>query len=192
MSALILGLLIFLGVHSVRIVADGWRQRQISRLGENRWKGLYSLASLVGLVLIIWGYGLTRVEPVLLWNPPAWTRDLAALLTLPAFVLIAAAYVPGNRMKPALGHPMVLGVKVWAFAHLISNGRLGDVVLFGAFLLWAVFDFSAGRRRDRAAGVRYPAGTLKGDAIATVIGLAVWGMFAAFLHEWLIGVRALG
>ncbi|MGQ0658697.1 MAG: NnrU family protein [Chromatiales bacterium] len=189
MSALILGLLIFLGVHSVRMVAEGWRVRQIARLGEKRWKGLYSLASAVGLVLIVWGYGVTRAEPVVIWNPPAWTLPVAAVLNLPAFVLIAAAYVPGNSMKPALGHPMVLGVKVWAFAHLISNGGLGDVVLFGAVLVWAVFDYMVARRRDRAAGVRYPAGTLKGDATATVIGLAVWALFAAFLHQWLIGVR---
>lgn len=132
MRTLVLGLLLFLGTHSIRIVADGWRTARVARLGENRWKGLYSLASALGLGLIVWGYGLARAEPVALWTPPRWTRHLAALLTLPAFILIAAAYVPGSRIKTALGHPMVAGVKVWAIAHLLSNGNLADALLFGA------------------------------------------------------------
>src|SRR5471032_847869 len=121
MTALILGLLIFLGAHSVRIVADGWRTRHVARLGEMRWKGLYSLASVAGLALIVWGYGLTRELQIDLWIPPLWTRHVTTLLTLPAFILLAAAYVPGNSIKTAIGHPMVAGVMLWAFAHLISN-----------------------------------------------------------------------
>ena len=159
MTFLIIGLLLFLGAHSIRIVADGWRTERIARLGENHWKGLYSLASAAGLALIVWGYGLARAEPVALWAPPGWTRHLAALLTLPAFVLIAAAYVPGNRIKAAVGHPMVAGVKVWAIAHLLSNGNLADALLFGAFLLWAVLDFRSAHQRDRAAGVAYRPGS---------------------------------
>jgi uncharacterized membrane protein len=189
MTALILGLLLFLGTHSVRIFADGWRTYQVVRLGEQRWKGLYSLASAIGLALVVWGYGLARAEPVVLWLPPAWTRPVAALLTLPAFVLIAAAYVPGNRLKPALGHPMVAGVKLWAIAHLIANGNLGDVLLFGAFLVWAVLDFRSARGRDRAAGVRHPAGRAARDGVTLAAGFAAWMLFAAFLHTWLIGVR---
>jgi uncharacterized membrane protein len=191
MEALVLGLLIFLGAHSVRIFADGWRSRQIARMGENRWKGLYSLLSLVGLVLIVWGYGQTRAAPDL-WTPPVWTRHVAALLTLPAFVLLAAAYVPRNHMKAAIGHPMVAGVKLWALAHLLANGRPGDVVLFGAFLVWAVLDFVSSRRRDRAAGTTYPAGTLSGDLLAVAIGLIAWVLFAFYGHQWLIGVRPFG
>src|SRR5262245_54032384 len=125
---LIVGLVIFLGAHSVRIFAEEWRARQIERLGHQPWKGLYSLVSVAGFALIVWGYGLAREHPVSLWNPPAWTRHVAALLTIITFVLWTAAYVPGNRIKAALGHPMILGVKVWALAHLISNGRLADVV----------------------------------------------------------------
>ena len=124
-----------------------------------------------------------------LWLPPEWTRDLTALLTLPAFVLIAAAYVPGNRIKAAVGHPMVAGVKVWAIAHLCSNGKLADVLLFGAFLVWAVLDFRSARRRDRAAGVRYPAGSGARDGLAIAAGIGAWALFAAFLHLRLIGVR---
>lgn len=189
MTLLILGLLLFLGTHSIRIVADGWRTARVARLGENGWKVLYSLASALGLGLIVWGYGLARAEPMVLWVPPAWTRHLAALLTLPAFVLIAAAYVPGSRIKAALGHPMVAGVKVWAIAHLLSNGNLADVVLFGAFLLWAVFDFRSARQRDRAAGVRYRPGSAARDGMAIAAGAGVWALFAGFLHLWLIGVR---
>ncbi|MDT3735202.1 MAG: NnrU family protein [Denitratisoma sp.] len=189
MSYLVLGLLLFLGTHSIRIVADGWRTAQVGRLGLNRWKGLYSLVSALGLGLVVWGYGLARAEPVALWAPPAWTRHLAALLTLPAFILIAAAYVPGSRIKAALGHPMLAGVKVWAVAHLLSNGNLADALLFGAFLLWAVIDFRSARQRDRAAGVSYRAGTASRDGMVIAAGAGAWALFAGFLHLWLIGVR---
>jgi uncharacterized membrane protein len=192
MTALTVGLLIFLGTHSVRIFADDWRTRQIARLGEGKWKGLYSVVSAVGLVLIVWGFGLARSEPTFLWTPPLWTRHVAALLTVPAFTLVAAAYVPGNRIKARLGHPMVAGVKVWAFAHLLANGTLAGVVLFGAFLAWAVADFASARRRDRRAGTVYPSGSLARDAVAAIIGLGAWAVFAFFLHGWLIGVRPFG
>jgi uncharacterized membrane protein len=189
MLALVIGLLLFLGTHSIRIVADGWRAARIARLGLNRWKGLYSLASALGLGLIVWGYGLARAEPVALWAPPGWTSHLAALLTLPAFILIAAAYLPGNRIKPAVGHPMVAGVKVWAVAHLLSNGNLADVLLFGAFLAWAGLDFRSARQRDRAAGVTCRPGTAARDGLVIAAGAGVWALFAGFLHLWLIGVR---
>lgn len=189
MTLLLIGLLLFLGTHSTRIVADGWRSDRVTRLGENRWKGLYSLVSALGLGLIVWGYGLARAEPAVLWVPPGWTRHVAALLTLPAFILIAAAYVPGSRIKATLGHPMVAGVKVWAIAHLLSNGNLADVLLFGAFLLWAVADFRSARQRDRAAGVRTRPGTAARDGLVVAAGAGVWALFAGFLHLWLIGVR---
>ena len=192
MTALVLGLLIFLGAHSVRIVADSWRARQIARLGEMPWKGLYSLVSVAGLALIVWGYGLTHEVPLDLWVPPLWTRHVTTLLTLPAFILLAAAYVPGNSFKTAIGHPMVAGVKLWALAHLISNGRLGDVLLFGALLVWAAFDFRAARRRDRAAGVQRAPGTAARNAVTIVIGTIAWAGFATFLHAWLIGVKPYG
>jgi uncharacterized membrane protein len=191
MLTLVIGLVVFLGAHSVRIVAEPWRNDQIARLGEGTWKGLYSLVSLAGLVLIVWGYGQARLEPVVLWNPPVWSRHAAAALMLPAFVLIAAGNLRGTRMKRAFGHPMVLGVKVWAFAHLLANGMLADVVLFGSFLAWAVVDYRTARRRDRAMGVTYPQGALSRDLIAVVIGIAAWAAFAFWLHLWLFGVRPL-
>lgn len=189
MIPLILGLVIFLGVHSVRTYADGWRAAQIARRGEGAWKGLYSLVSLIGLVLIVWGYGQARVHAVDIWNPPQWTHPVTAFLMLPAFILIVAAYVPGNHIKAAIGHPMLAGVKLWAFAHLLSNGRLGDILLFGAFLLWAAWTFVASRRRDRLAGTRYATGTVARDGITMVVGFAAWVLFALYLHLWLIGVR---
>ena len=192
MSLLVLGLILFLGVHSVRIVSDGWRARTLARVGEHAWKGVYSLLSGLGLVLIVWGYGLARQSPVLLWEPPPGMRHLAGLLTLAAFVGIAAAYVPRNAIKASLHHPMVLGVKVWALAHLLANGTLADVLLFGGFLAWAVFDFRAARRRDRAAGTVYPPGTPAGTAAAIGVGVAAWAVFALWGHAALIGVRPFG
>jgi uncharacterized membrane protein len=192
MSYLILGLILFLGVHSVRIVAEDWRTQARSRIGEMKWKGLYSAASLIGFGLIVWGFGLARQQPVQLWNPPLAMRHLAALLTLGSFILLAAAYVPGNSIKATLHHPMVLATKVWALAHLLANGNLAHVVLFGSFLLWAVLDFTAARRRDRAAGTTYPRGSAGGTAITVIAGLVGWLAFALWLHGWLIGVRPLG
>lgn len=189
MTVLVLGLVLFLGMHSVRIVADGWRGARVAAMGLGPWKGLYSLVSLIGLVLIVWGFGLARQAPVDLWHPPAWTRHLASLLTWVAFVLIVAAYVPRSRLRAAIGHPMVAGVKLWALAHLLSNGRLADVVLFGAFLLWAVLDFRSARRRDRVSGAPARAGLWANDLVTVVVGTVAWYVFAMYLHQPLIGVR---
>jgi uncharacterized membrane protein len=189
MTALIVGLVIFLGAHSVRIFADPWRGAMRARLGENAWKGLYSLASLAGFVLLIWGYGQSRLAPVALWTPMPWTRHLAALLMLVSFVLLVAAYVPGNGLKARLHHPMVLGVKVWAFAHLIANHTLADLLLFGSFLVWAVLDFRSARQRDRAAGTVYPPGNAARTVTTVVVGVVAWGVFAFWAHGAWIGVR---
>ena len=192
MTLLILGLILFLGTHSVRIFADGWRTQTIARLGEKPWKGLYTVVSLVGFALIVWGYGLARQQPVLLWQPPVMMKHLNSLFTLAAFILLAAAYVPRNHFKARLHHPMVLGVKLWAFGHLLATGTLAAAVLFGAFLLWAVLDFRTARRRDRAQGTRYPTGTAGGTALAVAAGAAGWALFAFWLHAAWIGVAPLG
>ena len=191
-ALLVFGLIIFLGVHSVRIVADDWRSAQIARWGEMTWKGMYSLASVVGLGLIIWGYGLARADPVVIWPPPIWSRHLASLLTLPAFVLLVAAYVPGNRIKAAIGHPMVVGIKLWALAHLLANGNLADLVLFGSFLVWAAFSFRTARVRDRVNSKSYPVGPLSRTWVVVVSGLIAWTLFSMVLHLPLIGVRPFG
>ena len=192
MSALVIGLIVFLGTHSVRIVAEDWRRARIQAMGTVAWKGLYSAIALLGFVLIVWGYALSRAAPIDVWHPPLWTKHVAALLTIPAFVLLAAAYVSATRIKAAVKHPMLVGVKLWAFAHLLANGRLADIVLFGAFLAWAILDFRAARARDRAMGVVVEPGSLTRDAIALVVGMIAWAAFAFHLHAAWIGVRSFG
>jgi uncharacterized membrane protein len=189
MTVLLIGLLLFLGVHSVRIVADDWRGATLARVGEARWKGVYALLSAVGLALLVWGYGLARQQPLALWQPPVWTRHVASLLTWVAFVLVAAAYVPRNALKARLHHPMVLGVKAWALAHLLANGNAADVLLFGAFLLWAAASFRAARRRDRASGAADAPGRPLATLTTLVVGTAAWAGFALWAHAAWIGVR---
>ena len=192
MVYLILGLVLFLGVNSVRIVAEGWRTQTLARVGEGNYKGIYTAISLLGLGLIVWGFGVARETPTMLWLPPRGMRHVAALLTLIAFVLLAAAYVPRNAIKARLHHPMVLAVKTWALAHLLSNGSLAHVILFGSFLAWGVANFIAARKRDRALGTSYPAGTLAGTVGTVVAGVVAWAAVAFWLHGLLIGIRPLG
>ncbi len=191
MTLLIVGLILFLGAHSTRVFADDWRGQMIDRLGEKPWKGLISVLSLIGFVLIVIGYGAARTEPVVLWTPPVWTRHLAIPLTLVGFILLVAAYVPRNGIKAKIGHPMVASVKIWALAHLLANGTLADLLLFGSFLVWAVLDFARSRRRDRAEGHRYPAGSLPRTLLTVLIGVVAWAVFAMFLHTRWIGVSPL-
>ncbi len=191
MLVLILGLVLFLGIHSLRIFADDWRGRQIARMGLMRWKVLYAAVAIAGFVLLCWGFGLARQHPVLLYVPPLWLRHLNALFTLVAFVLFIAARVPRNHFKAKLHHPQVLAVKVWAFGHLLATGMLHDMVLFGAFLLWAVVLFAVSRRRDRREAAVYAAGTVQGDVLTVVIGGALWLAFVLWLHLWLIGVSPM-
>jgi uncharacterized membrane protein len=192
MTALIVGLVVFLGIHSARIVAEGPRQAFIAQRGEKAWKGLYTVISLAGFALLVWGYGQARQQPVVLWAAPTWLRHVAALLTLISFVLLTAAYVPRNAIKARVHHPMTVGVKVWAFAHLIANNTLADVLLFGGFLVWSIATFAAARRRDRANGTTYAAGTASRTAITVVVGTVAWVVFALWLHGPLIGVRPFG
>lgn len=187
---LILGLVLFLGVHSVRIVAPGWRTGVVARIGEGPWKGLYSLLSILGFVLIVWGYGQARAAgTALVWVPPVGLRHAASLLTLVAFVLLVATYVPRNHIRRAVGHPMVVGVALWSVAHLLSNGWLHAIVLFGAFLLWSLLDWaSAARRGAVATAPASPAMTV----LTVVLGVAAWLAFALWLHRVLIGVAPFG
>jgi uncharacterized membrane protein len=192
MITLILGLVIFLGVHSIRLVANDWRTAQIQKLGLRPWKGIFALLSIAGFGLIIWGFMLARPSTDYLWMPPFWLRHVAAALLLIAFIFLAASYVPGNRIKSKLGHPMALAVKTWAFAHLLVNGRVVDVVLFGALLGWAIVYFAVMRRRDRLANVTYPALGAQRDVTTIVIGAVAFVLFAHYGHQWLIGVRPFG
>lgn len=192
MAWLVLGLVLFLGAHSVRIVAEGWRAHMLRRMGELPWKGLMALLSVAGFALIVWGYGQARLHTVALWTPPRGMAHAAAALMVVSFILLVAAYVPGNAIKARMRHPMVLSVKVWAFAHLLANGNLADVVLFGSFLVWAVLDFRAARGRDRAQGLRAPAGRFLPTLITIVAGLAAYAGFAFWAHARWIGVSPFG
>ena len=192
MTLLIAGLVLFLGVHSLRMLAPHWRAQTLERMGAGPWKGLYTLVALAGLALVAWGFDAAREQPVLLWQPPLALRHAASLLTLAAFVLLAAAYVPGNHLKARLHHPMLLGVKSWALAHLLATGLLAHLVLFGAFLVWAVLLFRSSRQRDRAEGVTYAPGKGAATVITVVVGIAGWAAFAFGLHGLLIGIKPFG
>ena len=192
MIVFLAGLVLFLGVHSVSIVAPGWRNAQIARRGEGAWKGIYSIASAVGLALLIVGYGMARREPVVLYTPPAALRHLALLVMVPVFPLLFAAYLPG-RIRSAAKHPFLLATKLWATAHLLANGTLVDVLLFGAFLVWAVADRISVKRRAVAEAHDAPAAPARpmNDAIAIVGGLVSYGGIVLWAHRWLIGVSPL-
>jgi uncharacterized membrane protein len=193
MLLLIAGLVIVLSVHSVHIVAGDWRIRMQRRFGKGIWHGVYSVLSMAGFLIVIWGYGLTRTNPWFLWHPPVFTRHVAAVLTLVAFIIFASSIVRGNRIKQVVGQPMVLGVMIWAWAHIMANGRLGDVVLFGSFLLWAIVDFAWVRRTQQANAGRTELSVKLGRDLATVvIGVLAWAVFILWLHQWLIGVRPFG
>ena len=189
MIYLVLGLVLFLGVHSVSIVSPAWRDARAAAMGEGAWKGLYTLASIVGFVLLIYGYGLARQEPVVLYTPPAALRHLAMLLMLPVFALLLAAYLPG-RIKRAAKHPMLLATKTWAFAHLLANGMLADVVLFGGLLAWAVADRISLKRRVPRPLPGAPPSDLN-DWMAIGLGLVIYVAFVGALHQALFGVSPL-
>ncbi|MEP6876904.1 MAG: NnrU family protein [Burkholderiales bacterium] len=192
MLLFIVGLVIFLGIHSVAIVSPAWREAQIAQRGEKAWKGLYSIVSIGGFALLIYGYGLARGSPVVLYTPPTMLRHIALLLMVPVFPLLFAAYLPG-RIKTAAKHPMLLAVKLWATAHLLANGTRADVVLFGAFLVWAVADRISVKRRpadERHAVPGAPPRAIN-DVIVLVVGLVIYAAFLAGVHRWLFGVSPL-
>lgn len=186
------GLVLFLGMHAVRIPNDQRRSGMMARLGKDKYRTLFTVTSIVGLVLIVYGYGQARLDPVFVWSPPAAMRHVAALLMLFSMILLAACYVPMNHIKAKLQHPMTLSVKVWALAHLIANGSLADIVLFGSFLVWAVLLFKSARRRAIPMGFAGDGPTKVGTLMTVVVGMLGWLIFAAWLHVHLIGVSPFG
>ena len=209
MTQLILGLILFLGAHSVRIWADGWRNQTIEAYGEKAFKGVYALVSILGFYLLVVGYGEARLQTVALWNPPIFTKHISLLLMLLSSILLMATYIPRNHFKMRLGHPMVLSVKVWALSHLLANGNLADLVLFGSFLIWAVLNFRSARARDRALllslnDAEDPAAepltesesTNQPKLLSTIItlvgGMAIWALITFVLHAKIVGVSPMG
>ena len=202
MTWLILGLVLFLGAHSTRIFADGWRTQTMEAWGEKPFKGVIALVSLVGLYGLIVGYAQVRMEPVVIWQPPIATRHISLLLMLFASILLVAAYIPANHFKVRLGHPMVLSVKVWALAHLLANGNLADLVLFGTFLAWSVLNFKSARARDRAKAesqalvsdesMQPSLPKTSATLIAVVVGAGLWALITFVLHAKVVGVSPMG
>jgi uncharacterized membrane protein len=184
-----LGLALFLGIHLTHAIAPRWRQARIATLGPLGWKAFYTVVSLIGLVLIVWGYSLARQQPAVLWPALRGMNHAAAALMLVALVLLAAAHVPRNHIKARLQHPLTLSVKVWAFAHLIANNTLADLMLFGSFLVWSILVFRAARRRP-APAMATP--TAAGTVAAVVLGVALWAAFAFWLHAAWLGIAPLG
>jgi len=189
MQLFILGLILFFGIHTVSIVNESWRDRMADKIGVWPWKGLYSLISLVGLVLIIYGYGLARTASTVLYSPAPWQTHLALILLLPVFPLLLATYFPG-RIRRLVGHPMLIATILWAVAHLLANGRVIDHLLFGAFLVWAVADLISMARRDQRPLPGAPETDIN-DVIVVVAGLGLYIMFVVWLHALLIGVAVL-
>jgi uncharacterized membrane protein len=192
MLQLLIGLALFLGIHSAQSLLPQWRQNAIDRFGSLVFKGAYAVLSLLGLYLLVQGYGLARLDPVVLWTPPRGMQHATILLMWVAMVLLVASYVPGNQIKAKMRHPMTLSVKVWALGHLLSNGNQADVLLFGGFLVWSVLVFRAARQRDRLSLHTPPEGKLLGTLLAVVLGTGVWAAFLmGGLHLWLVGVMPM-
>ena len=189
MTVFLLGLVGFLGIHSIAIVAPRWRERAIARIGAPAWRAAYSVASLVAFLALIHGYGIARQAPVVVYTPPVGLRHVAMLLMLPAFTMLLSAYLPG-RIKTRLKHPMLAAVKLWAFAHLLANGTLADLLLFGGFLAWAVADRISVGRRPQGPAKAEARGWLN-DAIAVLGGLALYAVFLLWAHGRWIGVPLL-
>lgn len=200
MAWLILGLVLFLGAHSVRIFADDWRSRTIEAWGEKAFKGIYAVVSLLGFYALIVGYSEARMQPFVIWQPPTATRHISVLLMLFASILLVATYIPRNHFKLRMGHPMILSVKVWALSHLLANGNLADLVLFGTFLAWSVLIFRVSRARDRANAAaqsmeelaQAPQAKLTATLAAFVLGALLWASITFHLHALVVGISPMG
>ncbi|MHC1549882.1 NnrU family protein [Phyllobacterium sp. K27] len=193
MLVMIIGIIVFLGIHSVRIVAPRWRLAKMEEWGEGKWKGLYSLVSIIGLALLVWGFSMARLDAPILYEPPVWMKHITSLLMLFAFIFLGVFIAKPGRMKPALKHPMLIAIKTWALAHLLANGDLASLILFLSFLAWAVFDRIALKRQARAglAPAAITPGPVTNDVIAILIGLVLYGLFVWKLHVLLIGVSPM-
>lgn len=192
MALLVLGIVLFLGVHLIRVVAPGFRQSMIAKIGRPAWAGLFSVASILTLILLIYGYGQARLVTMPLYTPPVWMAHIAITLMLIAMICLVASLLPAGRIATKVKHPMVLSVKIWAFAHLLANGDSASVLLFAAFLAWGVVMRISLKRRERAGEpVLRPFVSAKYDIYAIVIGVVVWALIIWRVHEWIIGVSPL-
>jgi uncharacterized membrane protein len=191
LAAEILGLVVFLGAHVFATMRDR-RAALVARIGEWPYRGLFSLVSIAGIVLIGYGFASYRAAGlIMVWQPPAWTHHIVEILMWPASIMIVAAYIPGN-IKRVLKHPMLVGVKTWAFAHLCANGDLGGIILFASVLAWAVYDRVTLKRRKDPGAPPIPAGGWRNDIVAVVVGTIVYLALGLVFHPVVIGVPAFG
>ena len=190
MTMLIAGLVLFLGVHSIAIVAPAGRDRLAARLGTGTWRALHGLLSLAGLALVVVGFGAARAAPVVLYVPPRWLQLVAVVLMAAAFPMLFASFLRG-RLQATLQHPLLAATKTWAFAHLLANGRLADLILFGSILAWAVADRISLKHRKPRPATAAP-GSPYNDLLAVVLGLGLYAVFLLGAHQWLFGVAPLG
>jgi uncharacterized membrane protein len=186
---LIIGLALFLGVHSVRMVAPGYRDQLIAKRGQGVWKGIYSVLAILGFIILVWGYGQARMEAPVLYVPPIWTRHVALLLMWPALIIFLASLLPAGKIKAAVKHPMIVGIKIWAFAHLLANGDLASLLLFGSFLAWSVVNRIACKRRGDPV---HDNPVIRSDIIAAISGSLFWIWFVMQGHQLLFGVSPIG
>ena len=190
MTFLILGIILFLGVHLLRVVAPGFRLAMIDKFGENGWKGLYSVLSLVTLVILIWGYATAPV--INLWFPPMGMNHLTTTLMLFAMICLVAGFLPAGHIATKTKHPIVLSIKIWAAAHLLANGDLASILLFVALLAWGVVLRISYKRRVRSGEtVLRPLVSARYDVFAVVGGIVLWAVILLWLHELLIGVAPI-
>ncbi len=187
----ILGLVIFLGAHVFVSLRDR-RAALISSIGRGSYLGLFSVVSIVGLILLGFGFARYRAEGIIpLWYPPAWTRHIVVAAMWPASIAVVAAYIPGN-IKRVLKHPMLVGVKLWAVAHLCANGDLGGIILFGGVLAWAVYDRISLKHRTDPGSLPIPMGGTRNDIIAIIIGTVLYAVLGLVFHPLVIGLPAFG
>ena len=188
MIVLLLGIVLFLGIHVVP-TTPGTRETLRARLGDGGYRAMFSIVSFVGFALIAWGVGLSRGSPAnpQLWYPPVWTKHIAFALMPFAFILLVAAYIP-SHIRDRAKHPMLAAVKIWALAHLIANGDLAGIILFGSFLAYGVYDRISVKKRGATGPLGHRHGGVGADVAVVVIGLALYGFMFVWGHKWLIGV----
>lgn len=190
MAMMLLGLAIFFVVHLIPAY-PGLKERSVSAVGESGYKGAFSLVSLVGFVLVVWGFGIARENPIDVWYPASWLRHVTMLLMLPVFPLLVMSLLPGQAKKK-IAHPMLMAVKTWAFAHLLSNGDLASMLLFGSFLIYGVIGLISAKKRQRSGQLTVSVGPARNDIIALVVGVGVYVAFVLWGHWYLIGVPLVG
>ena len=187
----ILGLVVFLGAHTFVSMREQ-RASLVDKIGLWPYRGLFSVVSIVGVLLLAYGFAAYRAAgSIAIWHPPAWTRQIVVVLMWPVSIMVVAAYLPGN-IKRVLKHPLLVGVKTWAFAHLCANGDLGGIILFGSILAWAVYDRITLRHRSDPGAPPIPVGGVRNDIVAIVVGTILYLALGFVFHPIVIGLPAFG